>query len=107
MADIAIILAYVGVATLLLASGDRLGERAACFALRRCQHPPLLCLPAWLHVSIALLIPSLVLAGVFVTAVAYSRNALEIIANNLELILLAVFFLTGLTGGFLCGARRL
>jgi len=106
MADAAIIVTYIALAALLLAGGDRLGSYAACILLRRCRRPPLLCLPMWLHVPIALLIPGLALAGVLTTAAVHRPNALEVIADNLELMLLAAFFLTGLMGGFLCSSRR-
>ena len=37
---------------------------------------------------------------------ARKANPVQVLANNLELILLAAFLLTGLVGGFLAQARR-
>lgn len=106
-AGIAIALLYVAIAAILLVGGDRLGSRIACGVLKRCSIPSLLHLGEWVVVPVALLLPVIILLG-FVTVVLEANKAdpVQVLANNLEMILLAAFFLTGIVGGFLVQARR-
>jgi hypothetical protein len=107
VAATAIAVLYIAIATILLVGGDRLGSRIACAAFKRCAIPPLLHISEWIVVPIALLAPMIVILGCLaVAATANKANPVQTLANDLELILLAAFFLTGLVGGFLVQARR-
>lgn len=105
MTDTIIVLAYIGIATLLVFAGDRVGWRIACISTSRCRGP-LPRIPGWMAVPVAVLIPVLVLIGVVVAAFVGSRHPMEVVADNLELLLLAAFFITGILGGFLTHIRR-
>jgi len=106
MTDLAIILVYFLFALLLLAGGDRLGSRVACKVFGRCEGAPLLHLGPWV-LPLVLLIPGLVMLGfVGVCMNVHTRSAIEVLADNLEYLVLATFFLTGLVGGFFTHTRH-
>ena len=61
----------------------------------------------WIVVPIALLVPMIILIGFLTVVLAANKvNPMQVLANDLELILLAAFLLTGLVAGFLVHARR-
>ena len=105
LAGAAIALLYVAIAAFLLVGGDRLGSRIGCAVLKRCTIPSLLHLGEWIIVPIALLLPIIIILGLLAVVLGRS-NPTQVLANNLELILLAAFFLTGVLGGFLMQARQ-
>lgn len=84
-----------------------MGSKIACAAFKRCRIPPLLHISEWIVVPIALLVPMIILIGFLTVVLAANKvNPMQVLANDLELILLAAFLLTGLVGGFLVHARR-
>ena len=88
-------------ALVMLAIGDRLGLRVACLVLKRCPVTPLLHLDAWL-LPLLILMPAFVLAAaVAVLVFAGSPEKLSFLARHLITIILALFGLSGLIGGFL------
>ena len=100
MMDVLAILAGTAVLVVLLAIGDRLGASVGCMILRRCKRTALLYLPGWLRLPAAITIPVMVIAGVFMTVLRVHRhNAAEAVVDNMELMLLAAFFVTGFIGG--------
>lgn len=107
LAGVFVAILYIVIAGILLLGGDRLGSRIACAVLKRCRIPSLLHLGEWIIVPIALLIPIIVILTIMMILLGASKaNAVQVLANNLELMLLAAFLLTGIVGGFLVQARR-
>lgn len=104
--DTAVILLYLVAALMLLAVGDRLGAHIACARFGRCRNAPLLHLGPWL-LPLALLIPAIIfLAFIAVLMRTHGQNAIQTLADNLETVILAIFLLTGLLGGFCSHTRH-
>jgi hypothetical protein len=104
--DTAVILVYLLAALLLLAGGDRLGAHIACAGFGRCRTTPLLHLGPWL-LPLALLIPALIFAGFLAILMrTHGQDAIQTLADNLEAMVLAIFLLTGLLGGFCSHTRH-
>lgn len=105
MIEMLLIIGYLAIAFLLLFIGDRLGAYTACVFLRRCSRRPLLSLPRWLHLPLSILIPVILLIGLLLLPLIHSSIAFYALVDNLELMLLPIFFLTGILGGFICQLR--
>ena len=104
--DTAVILVYLLAALLLLAGGDRLGSYIACAGFGRCRTTPLLHLGPWL-LPLALLIPAVIFLGfIAVLMRTHGQDAIQTLADNLEAMVLAIFLLTGLLGGFCSHTRH-
>lgn len=87
--------------------GDRLGSVFAARLARKRNGHQASELPCWLNAAISLLIPTLVLAGLFGPyALSHDRNAFEHMVDNMESLLIAAFFITGVVGGFMSGLRK-
>lgn len=106
MTDVAIYIGFIFSALLVLVVGDRLGGYLSCVIFGRCRQAPLLHLGPWI-LPFALLVPGVIILGFFTVCMkVHPRSAIELLADNLEFLVLATFFLTGLTGGFFTRTRR-
>jgi hypothetical protein len=88
-------------AALVLLGGDGLGVCAARWVGKKCTASPRYYLPMWITYSVAVLIPGAVISGILgILLNIHSRTALETLANNMEMLILAAFSVTGFCGGF-------
>lgn len=105
--DIYALLIYTLIVFLLLAVGDRIGMFGRRLISYRHTQSPLPHLPNWAHFFIYLLTPFAVLAGILGLSFDFqSRNALEMLADNIDVAIIGAFFVTGLLGGFFAGTKK-
>lgn len=95
-----ILILFILVMAAALLVSDRIGVWTGCKLKRFCEHCPVH-LPAWVTFSIAILLPSALLSGLFGILIDFHhRSALEVLSDNLEIMILAGFSVVGFCGGF-------
>ena len=99
-------LAYYSLLVALLIAGDRVGILAGRRFARRHSEHRICTMPAWSHLSIAVLLPGVIFALLMLAAMwGFDRSGMEILADNMELVALFLMYFVGFTGGFLAATR--
>lgn len=105
--ELIVIISYLAMVASALIIGDRLGTFAACRLLARLGRERVLEMPRWLSVPVSISIPGAVMAIVLgITLTTNDTRGVEVLTGNLEIALIASFFITGVIGGFLSSAGR-
>ncbi len=101
-----IMLIYCCLLIALLVVGDRMGVFAGRRFRRSHSQHSICAMPAWSHLSIAVLLPGMIFALFMIVAMCgFERSGLEVLADNMELIFLFLIYVVGFAGGFFAATR--